>query len=943
MKTKHLLKGLSSILVIILILSCMYLPLSMVTVSAEDPQYAPSGSGYRQNFSSRVCKPGGTNLIANSDCDDPSYWEIPGSGVTITDEAYHSGGTALYAAGGCSFAKTVNVLPNTTYYLSVWGMATGEPICDIKFGMMDMNDLEFENPLTPEEIAHPVNSWTRKQDITIQCQDGSWYNRMYKFETEDNTQLQFFIKSSLAEGGMYLDDISLFTSADSMLAQTSAPELRVDSKTVENMDCTKANNLIPNGDFSEGNTFWEDFPGFGEYVDIATTYRNRMLHYKSSGQNCYYLPYVTVQGDAVNGKQYTASFWAKNLIPGSAESHAKYGIASLNDPREIISDVIYVNSADTDWHQYAVTFTVYTETDIALAIYDDSDGGEALFDNIRLFETSKGVAASGVKPFGGDIITETTALGTDAPTTLVKDPSAPAVGYQSVYSKLGPPTVFRDLSGVAFNTFGENLFPDPTVSEFDEQGIYKEYFSATVIDPNVILNPKAWWDFPAIVYNGYSAQVENPASFNKFYTSARWSGYTINDPSQSHTDDGSGVIKIDRRSSSTFNSKYLKIPNLDAQSYYLISFWMKVNVTEWNDSLEIRSSATASYTTFVNYNYGYINNAKPGQWVQYTAILYTGNAARSGVVLTIPGGSQSVIWFDDFELYKLDDIYGKACIDAKYLVNTPMDTYSTALKVRSYGDSPVVDDVNWSDYGAKLYTDSTISRFVDGVYNDYYTVDNNQTVVDNLAFWDKPMDVYNFMAVTLCRSLKDRNLLSDDPSLSRINDGSGVIHSTTSKFHIPLPRFENYCYYSVSFWVKNVGNTGNCSFFTGGIDPLNEVSGTVFNLPSSAEGWKRINYVIYTGSRAYSIPNIRFDLVTEVYVDDIEVTRLSNAEYAENCFVNKRGDLNNDAQVNAVDVTKMRIALINNAAYHKAYDPNNDSKFDIRDLVWIKKTVLGLN
>ncbi|MBQ2274534.1 MAG: hypothetical protein II334_03595, partial [Clostridia bacterium] len=112
---------------------------------------------------------------------------------------------------------------------------------------------------------------------------------------------------------------------------------------------------------------------------------------------------------------------------------------------------------------------------------------------------------------------------------------------------------------------GQNLIPDPTVTEFDKNGNYRAYYGTTdgAVDRTKIANANAWWssthcdraytNWPAMQGPGVSGRVSKTVT---------------------HTEDGSGSIVHDY-GATTYNSTFLNLPTTETNAYYLFSFWVK--------------------------------------------------------------------------------------------------------------------------------------------------------------------------------------------------------------------------------------------------------------------------------------------------------------------------------------------------------------------------------
>ena len=367
--------------------------------------FAPSGEGERRYYSNKTCEDA-DNLVANAACDDKTYWKDTSGYLTVSTDKSKEGKTSLKVSGKGIFRKRIsNLKSNTWYALSVEGNGIVEDgVPDTHFGIMDNEGRLFENPISDYELG----SWTReaacKQEITILCPDSTWYNRVYYFNTGDNTSVDFFITST--EGTMYLDDIRIYEKSKEItkVKSESYDDILVYEYDIAEFACKDSDNLFANGKFDKGTEFWGNFRGMNKFVEVATSKGNKMLHYKDANRDFYYLAGAKVKANV----DYTFSFWAMNM---NGEG-AKYGAISLKGPRYFISEIETVDHDYGEWKLISIKFKAYRDTDVYLGVFDG--GGEAVFDNVRLFESSKGYAMNPEDdvPVGGTEFEETI-LGTN--------------------------------------------------------------------------------------------------------------------------------------------------------------------------------------------------------------------------------------------------------------------------------------------------------------------------------------------------------------------------------------------------------------------------------------------------------------------------------------------------------------------------------------------------
>ena len=461
--------------------------------------------------------------------------------------------------------------------------------------------------------------------------------------------------------------------------------------------CDAEKNLISNGDFEKGSVYWEDFNGFGKFVEVVTSGDNKMLHYKGAKLGYHYMAKVKVQAET----EYTFSYWTLNLNGDGA----KLGVVSLNNPLGYISDVRKVSDDYGEWKLVSVRFTPHTDSTVALAVYDG--GGEAVIDNVRLFKSADGyeLAAADDKPTGGELFVGSV-LGSDGmQMELPDDASAKQVTYSG--------STIYDYSGIDYGCYGENLITDPTVSAFDASGNYKSYYQldengAAVLNENtgkkIILNEDAWWDNPA---NDYQVHSAKSSTWNTMKTK----GYTVT--SGSRTNDGSGSIKI----TGTKAQNYLALPKMEKKSYYLVSFWVKFEKGAFSTSsnAEIAFMYSTSDSASVNYNKFSYSMFGSTDWEQITFLVYTGSSSYSEPVIRIYNNNAGYV--DDISVYKLNPYYGRLSHEGGKLL-TP--DYENLGDVNNDGTIDAKDLVRLKKVLAGITDEFSIMN-IDVSYDGYVT------------------------------------------------------------------------------------------------------------------------------------------------------------------------------------------------------------------------------
>ena len=239
---KFAVKFLALLLVCVLVFICV-----PITTLAAD--YSDTGAyGYRIEYSGYSCAQA-NNKIGDRICSNADWWGVGSTGfVTISSDYGYNSETSLKVSGSGTFKKRITGITRYTwYYLSLWGMGTGTnssgslEISDIDFGIMDTSGYELKN-IFPDEYNKEPQLTTDKQKITIHCQDGSWYNRIYKFYSGNNTTLDFFIRGTV--GTEYFDEIRLFKVSDAVSTKQNISDITVSGTSVSKPVCADSKNFL---------------------------------------------------------------------------------------------------------------------------------------------------------------------------------------------------------------------------------------------------------------------------------------------------------------------------------------------------------------------------------------------------------------------------------------------------------------------------------------------------------------------------------------------------------------------------------------------------------------------------------------------------------------------------------------------------------------------------
>ncbi len=245
-----------------------------------------------------------------------------------------------------------------------------------------------------------------------------------------------------------------------------------------------------------------------------------------------------------------------------------------------------------------------------------------------------------------------------------------------------------------FETLTENLIPDPTVKEFNEDGTYKTYYASmgSTHATSTVANPNAWWAVPAS-FNHVQGQW---GGWSNWIGPGLQTGKITNDNQYSHTiGDGSGALKT-----TTSTNLYLPLPTLKAKTYYVLTLWIKNGKN--NAMLALFKNGGAAIKAQER-----VYNTGTG-WNRYTYLIRTGTsdlAATNAINIY----AESETYVDDIGLYEIDAYYGAECMTAGKLLGNAGNTASVeATANTAYTITP--DEGYFIPYGAMATTGGTMAE-----------------------------------------------------------------------------------------------------------------------------------------------------------------------------------------------------------------------------------------
>ena len=313
--------------------------------------------------------------------------------MSITDSTAHDGlHSLMFNATGLGQKKwaqvTFTVEPLTEYYFTAW--VKGE-----KWSNTNKNDMRFGfiDPATGKFLK---NNRGKTDGNNIAAWDGEWHLMIISFmsSSADKMTLGFYGGNSVA----YFDSIELFKAYDREMYRPYIYDLKAPadySAVVEKSSCEDSDNIL--ADYSFDNTdeaFWQSGESYGfttEIVDTASTHGKALFYKENSGYTGY--PIQTSYIKWIDGlkKNTEYTFSADYLITKMGNGY--FGLIDGNAyyPRGMWQFSFGEEDFDSDykWQKAVVKFNTNDYDRIGIIVC--GKGGGAYIDNIRLFESSKGI------------------------------------------------------------------------------------------------------------------------------------------------------------------------------------------------------------------------------------------------------------------------------------------------------------------------------------------------------------------------------------------------------------------------------------------------------------------------------------------------------------------------------------------------------------------------
>ena len=382
--------------------TCYIDNLVVTSEGGDQSEMAP----YLTSFGTKMGRPkdAASNVIAQGgfESTDGAAWNTSGflsGGIQVVEDPTAPEGNHILYFDGSDVQTAdwhgffVSVEPYTQYTFSAWVKSprlSADNNATASFGVADSKNHRF---LVYEPYQGNGNGSATISTPTMQLMatapDDAWHLRSVTFYSGSYTQVTIALYG--AESQLYLDDIALYKSSNGV--EYISP-LRTDALTAGtnsgNKYCADADSLIE-GIYmttNDAQLSWSQNPawrnGFLSFVNSGDRH-GTVLKYAASAHTERQLHYIDWI-DVTPHTDYTLTLDVKRQAAGGGR------IALLDDdydtPKEFYT--LPFSSADSDWVTYSVTFNSGAYSRIGFTIVDG--GGVALIDEVRLFETDKGIA-----------------------------------------------------------------------------------------------------------------------------------------------------------------------------------------------------------------------------------------------------------------------------------------------------------------------------------------------------------------------------------------------------------------------------------------------------------------------------------------------------------------------------------------------------------------------
>ncbi|MBR5524797.1 MAG: carbohydrate binding domain-containing protein, partial [Clostridia bacterium] len=287
----------------------------------------------------------------------------------------------------------VDVQPNTSYNFAAWIKGhnlSADNNGDVFIGVVDPVTGCYLVGDALEAVAGAQLDFSGTRGIKPTGFDGDWHLRGLTFQTKELTRVGIMISGTNAR--MDIDNLVLCKESDA--APYVSPLANADMATKIYFDergCDVEDNLLLNYNFeSDDLSYWTAAHGYGNFVtvgaDPAQVYGNSLHYVGDEPWGLYFTRWVALEPYT----DYVFSYDIKVTETGD-------GYIGLMDDKIRYPDVFhsmdfdkgFLEDMDDDgdgWITFCCAFNSDIFSRVALIIYDG--GGEAYFDNLRLFKES---------------------------------------------------------------------------------------------------------------------------------------------------------------------------------------------------------------------------------------------------------------------------------------------------------------------------------------------------------------------------------------------------------------------------------------------------------------------------------------------------------------------------------------------------------------------------
>ena len=428
---------------------------------------------YLTSFGTKMNRPkdAASNVIVNGgfESTDGAQWnhaDFFGMGGLdfVEDPTAPEGSKSLYFArskanNAAWYTFAVSVEPYTQYTFSAWVKSprlSADNNATATFGVMNAETGKFlvYEPYRGNGHGSAILS-TETMQLMATAPDDAWHLRSVTFYSGSHDTVRIGVYG--AKSQLYLDDIALFKSSNGV--EYISP-LRTDTLTAGNNSgnkyCADVDSLIK-GIYmttNDAQLSWSKNPawrnGFLSFVSVGGAH-GTVLQYTASAhteRKLHYIDWIDVKPNT----SYTLTLDVKRQVAGGGR------IALLDDdydsPKEFYT--ISFSQTDSDWVTYSITFNSGVYSRVGFAIVDG--GGQVQMDNVRLFETAKGIA--------------------DEPTELAGPSLKPELAGTSTMEmaedRLGVAFLFRQAGNrIYMNTRHQVDLSAATVNPFEDERAYR--------------------------------------------------------------------------------------------------------------------------------------------------------------------------------------------------------------------------------------------------------------------------------------------------------------------------------------------------------------------------------------------------------------------------------------------------------------------------------------